>query len=318
MASKTVVYSNSGKFWKTRYSFISSCYAFLNKIFFSGRQTSSRDLVWKHNSDQAERTDFYGGGAIGSAFTASFSKTPSENKIYKSFSIEGTQGINADNAINLFYVNTDNQPIKTTNLGRVTDRGGILYGHIGQSINFGSGSNLRVIGMIREIADVNNEILIDFYPPVDSAPASQESIYVFGLLDLDENQMFFVFLNGDDIVINSNTNYGSVLGAPNFNSVLRNRPELVNNTPLVVTDPDSQYFGFRRFTDLGGATINEQITTAIGTQTAFLVEVNPQEIFGDDPRGQYATIALGVAGGQPYEINALNLNYEPTDLDHNQ
>jgi hypothetical protein len=27
---------------------------------------------------------------------------------------------------------------------------------------------------------------------------------------------------------------------------------------------------------------------------------------------------LGVAGGQPYEINALNLNYEPTDLDHNQ
>lgn len=316
MASKTVVYSNSGKFWKTRYSFISSCYAFLNKMFFSGRQTSARDLVWKHNSDQAQRTDFYGGGAIGSAFTASFSKTPSENKIYKSFSIEGTQGINADNAINLFYVNTDNQPIKTTNLGRVTDRGGILYGHIGQSINFGSGSNLRVIGMIRELADVTGEILIDFYPPVDSAPASQDSIYLFGLLT-DEG-MQFVFLDGEPVTINSNSNYNFILGAPNFNPVLQNRPNAVNDTPLVVTDPDSQYFGFRRFTDLGGAALSADIVTAIGTQTAFLVEVNPQEIFGDDPRGQYATIALAVAGGQPYEINALNLNYEPTDLDHNQ
>ena len=62
-------------------------------------------------------------------------------------------------------------------------------------------------------------------------------------------------------------------------------------------------------------TFEQYLGTIQGSAT--LLEITPQEINGAPPRGQYAQadIALGSA---PYELFSLNVNYEPTDLDHSK
>jgi hypothetical protein len=52
-----------------------------------------------------------------------------------------------------------------------------------------------------------------------------------------------------------------------------------------------------------------------GTQKIFLYEMSLEDINGSPPRGQYAQLNVSL-GSEPYELYALNLNYEPTDLDH--
>ena len=47
----------------------------------------------------------------------------------------------------------------------------------------------------------------------------------------------------------------------------------------------------------------------------FLNYLTPGVLNGAPPRGQFAQVNLSL-GSQPYELYALNLNYEPTDLDH--
>ena len=63
--------------------------------------------------------------------------------------------------------------------------------------------------------------------------------------------------------------------------------------------------------------VTEIFSLQEGSQVVTLIEVTPQEINGAPPRGQYAQadIALGSA---PYELFSLNVNYEPTDLDHSK
>jgi hypothetical protein len=54
-----------------------------------------------------------------------------------------------------------------------------------------------------------------------------------------------------------------------------------------------------------------------GLQTVNVIEITPQEINGAPPRGQYAQADI-VLGSAPYELYAINVNYEPTDLDHSK
>ena len=50
----------------------------------------------------------------------------------------------------------------------------------------------------------------------------------------------------------------------------------------------------------------------------FAVIATPSEINGRDPKGQYADLVLnlGDTGVEDFELDVLNLNYEPTRLDH--
>ena len=50
---------------------------------------------------------------------------------------------------------------------------------------------------------------------------------------------------------------------------------------------------------------------------ATLLEITPQEINGTPPRGPYAQAEIAL-GSAPYELFSLNVNYEPTDLDHSK
>ena len=85
MPDKTIAYSNRGGFWKTRYTFFSSCYAFVDRCLISFAKSFVSDAVWKHDENET-RTSFYGGGAAGSGVSVTFNENPSQNKVYKAFS----------------------------------------------------------------------------------------------------------------------------------------------------------------------------------------------------------------------------------------
>jgi len=64
------------------------------------------------------------------------------------------------------------------------------------------------------------------------------------------------------------------------------------------------------------ATIRDQIIAAQGPIVT-LLEVTPQNINGAPPRGQYAQADIAL-GSDPYELYSINVNYEPTNLDHSK
>jgi acetyl-CoA carboxylase carboxyltransferase component len=128
MSNTTIAYSHKGGFWKTKYTFVAGWMARVGRLFYSGDKTPTTQAAWRHNSDTAKRTAYYidpGTTPIGSGISVSFNKNVSQNKIYKSFSIEGTSNINGANT---FVVNSDSDDVKSGSMGRLTNKGGYCMG----------------------------------------------------------------------------------------------------------------------------------------------------------------------------------------------
>ena len=161
----TIAYSHKGGFWKTKYSFLSSWFARVGKAFYSSKSDASEEPVWRHNDNSVPRTAYYmaeGANPIGSGISASFNKNVSQNKIYKSFSIEGSSNISG---VNSFVVNSDSGTPKTSSVGPIKDKGGILYGHIGLSPTTFDGSNISLIG------EITSDALVD--------PNAEDATFVY-------------------------------------------------------------------------------------------------------------------------------------------
>lgn len=153
LKNTTVAFDNKDRFWKTRYSFVSSCYGWLNNLLTSFKRASSvdDDIVHAHNATTSYNA-FHGGQPDSSGIQVSFNDAVSSNKIYKSLSVEGTQNI--ENSVTLFSVNSDNTPNKSFSVGLVKDKGGILYADIGQMSNMSS-ANVKCIGIITDVRPIN-------------------------------------------------------------------------------------------------------------------------------------------------------------------
>ena len=162
--SITVAYSHKGGFWKTKYSFLSSWFGRVGRMFFSGKTESSTNPVWRHNSDDVPRTSFYqlpldDGSftqAIGSGLSVSFNKEVSKNKIYKAFSLEGSGNFAGGNT---FTVNADSTNERETSMGPLTNKGGINYGHIGLSTTIADGSSIKQLGTINLKSGSNYNVI---------------------------------------------------------------------------------------------------------------------------------------------------------------
>ena len=156
----TIAFSNKGSFWKTRYSFLSSCFAYLDKLFFSStRLVDDGRAFWKHNSPVVGRNSFYD-LTYSSYVGVTFNQNPSVNKVFKSFSIEGTTNIAGLSGVFI----SDNSSANATQplvISQIEERGGILYGDIG-SMTKVTGTNIKAIGRINRIRERNN---LNGYPP---------------------------------------------------------------------------------------------------------------------------------------------------------
>jgi len=155
MINKTIAFSNKGGFWKTRYSFISACFGFIDKLFFSSpTRAVDGEVCWEHNKNNTPKNKFYGGLPIASSLSVTFNNQPSSNKIYKSFSLEGTSNISGLNSI-IVNNSSDDTQRKNANISLLEERGGIMYGDVGQ-IQKVTGTNVKAVGQIIGVQSFNN------------------------------------------------------------------------------------------------------------------------------------------------------------------
>jgi hypothetical protein len=295
----TIAYSNKGGYWKTKYTWFASFMEKVGRKFFTssidGASTSGgypSKLVWKHNvDDDTKRTNYYD-QVGGSGVSVSFNDRVSSNKIYKSISLEGTSNIQ-DESFNTFVVNADNNPAKQFSMGRIKDKGGILYGHIGLSNTLLDGSNVKVIGS----ADVSSleEGLLD--------------AIVFESGDYNFRQKTESVTNNSKFLFFSNNSFYNL----DFQDVSLSEGSSFAEVSADVASLSSSADGSVSFEKVGGF----NMLSNPGLQTVNVMEITPQEINGAPPRGQYAQADI-VLGSQPYELYAINVNYEPTDLDHSK
>ena len=307
----TIAYSNKGGYWKTKYTWFASFMEKVGRKFFTssidGASTSSGypdSLVWKHNVDDNSRANYYG-QQYGSGLSVSFNDRVSSNKIYKSISLEGTSNIQ-DESFNTFVVNADNNPAKQFSMGRIKDKGGILYGHIGMSNTLLDGSNIEAIGTINA-----NSLAFQEYGPAgmkllvgadkynlkrNTSAVKNNSKYI-----LMDGLGKFYNMSGAEITFSSDASYLN----PDFLEPY-NINILENNVGSLLLE----------FVPLDGYSFDEGEFARPSVATT-LLEITPQEINGAPPRGQYAQADI-VLGSQPYELYSINVNYEPTDLDHSK
>jgi len=331
MAGKTLAYSNRGGFWKTRYSFVSSCYGFIDRCLISFASNFTSDAVWKHDENE-NRCTFYD-ATYTSGLSVTFNENPSVNKVYKAFSLESTNNVNGTNT---FLVNNSSSPsqVKTGTAGPLQEKGGIMYGHIGQS-QVPNGTTINLVGRITR---VDNDEAAGI--AIQSAIASQPYRIVFsegGKSNLSNdgisNTKFFIY-NNDPLAdiqyftVNSSSPVDISLGYGGLPSdlTLSSASNLFSNTePGIIrlrVDFESAA------TDSEGLSPADMYTTWFNeTETAggdiysageyLLFSVTPASINGDDLKGQTADATV-LLGNQPYELYALNLEYSPTDLDHSK
>lgn len=293
---RTIAFSHKGGFWKTRYSFYSYCYAFIDRLFFSFNQVFGRQPVWEHNSDAVLRTTFYGATG-GSSIAVSFNDQPSRNKIYKSFSLESTNNVDG---LSVLTVNDSTVAAQAVNpaASLLTERGGILYGSVGFDTRL-TGANVKLMGLVQE-TQFNGGVNIVSIQFIDGGLA-----YNF---DQDGGTRFF-FANVTDLPDGTtNTTYFQTTVVDPVNiQTYAGIPDVLNLAPLVGQESIGTNVIF-----LSGGTIT---LPALGN--TYLYSVTPGAMNGEQARGHTVNAVLTL-GSADYELYALNLEYEATDYDHRE
>ena len=347
---KTIAYSHRGGYWKTRYTFLSNCYAFINRVFLSfGMSTYLRPpaengsqysgLCHRHDSDEVNRTSFYGFPPDGSGIAVTFNTTPSQNKLYKAFSLESTNNVNG---LTAFTVNNSTVAgqIKNVEAGPLREAGGIMYGHIGREIR-ALGANINYHGRIQDMEDEfeavaadpgfdGNAILATFVMRWDDAGYnnlvfeegvnSKLFLNVFKLqnavshfIEGDfENPDVGIEIQVDTLAKVEDSELQAYTAFPGYA-----RPIAVNGDRFTVK------INFRQpnvFTTMPAYEVYSLVKTdSYGDPNAIkdllVYSITPESVNGDDPKGQTAD-AVVTLGSAPYELYALNVEYSPTNLDH--
>lgn len=295
----TVAFSHKGGFWKTRYSFFSYCYAFIDRIFLSFNTVFTNQPVWEHDRG-GTNTSFYGGGADGSAIAVSFNENVSSNKIYKSFSLESTNNVTG---VSVLTVNNSTVGAQAKNITATVlqEKGGIMYGGVGHDQRL-TGANVKAVGSVLGgvNADIGTYLSIEY---IDGGTS-------YNLSEDDPTRFFFGYYppDGADVIY--------------F--------DLDFNSPIAI--PNNYFEDFTALTlaptvDFGnGVTSGESVgTNYIVLQggditlpidgSVILYSVSPGYANGEAARGQFVD-AIVTLGAADYELYALNLEYEETNYDH--
>lgn len=142
--NRTIAFDNKKGVWKTRYSFFSSCIAWVKDLMVTyPTRTGGTGLAWKHDGLSGSNNTFYDVTSP-SIVGVSFNDKPSSNKQFKSLSVESLEPNNIS-GMNTFVVNGESGSV-----GEMRQKGGILYGHIGAEDGY-TLSNFEFIGQIKAI-----------------------------------------------------------------------------------------------------------------------------------------------------------------------
>ena len=165
---KTFAFKNSQKYWSTRYSFSPRNYSRLDRDMFTSHPTGS-DAMYIHGPKaSAEKNTFYG-TKFSSSISFTFNNDPSQNKIYKNISVEGSFGPSATPSLfGTFKANdsTDPTQARPSSINEWNEKGAHLHATIANSPKSGR-SNIEPVGVFRRAHQI-------FYPTDATAPGLGE------------------------------------------------------------------------------------------------------------------------------------------------
>tara|TARA_R100000149_G_C5864085_1_gene129256 strand:+ start:284 stop:1222 length:939 start_codon:yes stop_codon:yes gene_type:complete len=311
--SNTIAFNNKKNIWTSKYSYTSSNYASLDKQFFSSRkrvEANDDTVCWEHNVNPT-RNNFYG-EQYKSAIAVSFNDNPSQNKLYKTFSVEGSE--NLQGSIHSFSTSETLQPQKTpltVDVSTLKNKGGILYGNVPKDPRIKANVNMKFIGSTSRGT---------------TTQALGQDLYFFNgvvgntAFTLDQSTKF-AFVFGNSI--------SPVVIAPDGGSVsLQENTDFytLNSGFLCPSSSELDLEGIDELSDKGiifKATLGAYATFLSSLQNTdgivSIFAITDPAINGDFLRGQYAEVAMTMASGsEPFELYSFNVNYEPTDLDHSK
>tara|TARA_R100000541_G_scaffold18959_1_gene28879 strand:+ start:143 stop:1156 length:1014 start_codon:yes stop_codon:yes gene_type:complete len=331
MINSTIAFDNKKRVWKTRYSFLSNCFAYLDRMFFSSPKNndSSVGTIWSHGPGADTNNNFYGQpyqSSIAVTFNAHSSTRPgqaspkvSSNKIYKSFSLEGTTNMSGEN---MFLVNNSSQPsqLQVTDIGELEEKGGILYGHIGQERKV-TGTNVKVLGEIISVDSANNvpNLLVDndgssfVYNVEGKELLAIEVNIVAGFLPTSSGTKLFKSI--DQLLYPCYLNEGAEFENINFATEVpfenyMSFGDLWSDSALGITSYKNGYFLVEKDSNNPLHKTYEE-----SSQTEYLYAISPSSENGASPKGQYADAVVNL-GSDNFELFALNVEFETTDYSH--
>jgi len=166
----TVAFSTKSNVWRSRYSFVPTCYATLDNYMLScmkpnnpdslgqGHIYTSLSFVWDHDNIE-EFNNFYGFGNLSSLEIVS-NHNPSAVKIFKALSIEGDGGWNASAYTNIAR---GGDPEQETDVFNFDEKEGVLYSDIPSSITDNE-------------ADRNRELMFIGFVKVEDFFATEDNV----------------------------------------------------------------------------------------------------------------------------------------------
>ena len=282
---RTIAFNNTQNYWSTRYSFIASCIASIKDHMVTARANpSDQNIIWKHDESGNGNNNFYGEQST-SLIGVTFNDNPSQNKQYKSLSIESSDAVNVQ-GINTFTTNGGPALDKSTVVRRLTERGGVVYGNIGTE-NRITNSNVRFLGIVESVSD-----LTDVF--------SSDVIEQLGFSETPTAK--FIKLNNIQ---------HSAYSASNPSRLLQQ-----DELQQFELDPTAGLsFGGDDFVGI----FNGGVITSIPTQPneGTPLFIGYVDINGEAPKGQIADCFVTL-GSNDFEVYALNVEYSPTELDHSK
>lgn len=340
---KTFAFSNKGNYWKTRYSFLPCQYSTINKYMYSypvsvvsaPEDTSDQCVAWLHQYG-AQRCRWYDIPST-SAVAFTFNDNVSNNKMYRTLSIEGTNNVTPVALLAVNNSRSANQ-VKQTQSVSFKERGGIMYSGLTGS-NLKSNKSITTLGTIVnvEVSGYSSNrlsLLID----VNWVRGAKAKLFQ----DATRNTALYTvdFFNSGQI---SKFLFPSGIGSPVSVSNWQAADDRIFRLATTANGTNQTYFGNALqcvvdFDDvvaagyLPDAPVDEdaalayltgeasaQWGNAVGAigQGITLVAVTPDEVNGAKPQGQYADLIVTL-GTNDYEVYAFNAYYEPNTLDHSK
>ena len=282
---RTIAFNNTQNYWSTRYSFIASCIASIKDHMVTARANpSDQNIIWKHDESGSGNNNFYGEQST-SLIGVTFNDNPSQNKQYKSLSIESSDAVNLQ-GINTFTTNGGPALDKSTVVRRLTERGGVVYGNIGTESRI-TNSNVRFLGIVESVSDLTDVFSSDVIQQLgfDGIPTAK-----------------FIKLNNIQ---------HSAYSASNPSRLLQQ-----DQLQQFELDPTAGLpFGGDDFVGIfnGGVIIPFSTQPNEGTP----LFIGYVDINGEAPKGQIADCFVTL-GSNDFEVFALNVEYSPTELDHSK
>ena len=331
----TLAFSNTGNYWKTRYTFEPSCYSNQDAnlisyaaigagfLQFNGwsiePQPETVDentgevipavvgvpagtiLPFIHNQNGNEGPQYYGNDTGGSGIAIVFNENVSANKMFKSISLEGSSNLQQA-GFSLLQTNDTTVPGDSTlaNIRPLNFKGGIVYADLGRGQE-NSQANIRAVatfaGMVENI-EVSDDLI------ATSVGSGVFTIDVGAGASIQAGDPIYFVNNDGNVLLN-----GSYVDPGEFpwNGTPEFVASLIPGTGTVLFNNQIGFTG-PAITDFTEAGLDGPITILTRGNTA---------AYGKSVQGQYATLRI-VFGNQDYELHAINAYYEPNTLDHRE